>query len=339
MMPVRDKDDRRQQLADTVEYAREVLDTEARAVLALKDRLDGGFVEAVRIILACRGRIVVSGIGKSGHIARKIASTLASTGTPAFFVHAAEASHGDLGMITRHDVLLALSNSGESTELLTIVPLIKRQGAKLIALTGNPGSSLAREADAHLYAGAEKEACPLNLAPTASTTAALALGDALAVALMKVKGFKDQDFKPLHPGGGLQHEVGRRIRLTHVRDIMRTGGGVPAVAADAMLPAAIGEMSAKGMGMTAVVDSGGRVLGIFTDGDLRRALQRGVDPGATPVSAVMTREPRSIAPDRLATEAVRIMEDHRINRLLVTDEQRTLLGALNLDDLFRAKVI
>ena len=318
---------------EAIALAREVLEIEARAVLALKDRLDDNFSKAVAMILGCSGRVVVSGIGKSGHIARKIASTMASTGTPAFFVHPAEASHGDLGMITRSDVFVALSNSGESAELLAIVPLIKRQGAKLIALTGNPRSSLAGEADAHLYAGAAKEACPLNLAPTASTTAALALGDALAVALMKARGFNDEDFARSHPGGSIG------VSLLRVREVMRTGDDVPFVGADAMLPQAIVEMSAKRMGMTAIVDDAQRVIGIFTDGDLRRALQKNIDFNATPAAAVMTRDPRTIGPDRLAVEAVQIMEQYKVNQLLVVGARHELRGALNMHDLFRAKVL
>ena len=259
--------------------AREVLEIEARAVSDLIGRLDQGFAQAVELILNCRGRVVVSGIGKSGHIARKIASTLASTGTPAYFVHPAEASHGDLGMVARDDVFIALSNSGESDELLAIVPLLKRQGAKLIAMTGNPQSALAREADVHLYAGAEKEACPLNLAPTASTTAALALGDALALALMQAKGFTRDEFAAAHPGGAL----GRRL-LTHVRDVMRTGDDAPRVAHTVTALEGMLEISRGRMGMTAVLDERGRIIGIFTDGDLRRSLEKGVDLRATPIT-------------------------------------------------------
>jgi arabinose-5-phosphate isomerase len=278
--------------------------------------------------------VVVGGIGKSGHIARKIASTLASTGTPAFFVHPAEASHGDLGMVTRDDVFVALSNSGESAELLAIIPLLKRQGAQLIALTGNPASTLAREADVHLYAGAEKEACPLNLAPTASTTAALALGDALAVALMRAKGFTENEFALSHPGGSL----GRRL-LTHVRDVMRTGDNAPRVVHTVSTMDAMLEMSRGRMGMTAILDDHGCVIGIFTDGDLRRIVEKGLDMRATPIAAVMSRSPRTIGPDRLAAEAVEIMERNKVNQLLVVDRERRLVGALNMHDLFRAKVI
>jgi len=319
---------------NVLELAREVLEIEAAAITALIARLDQDFQRAVDLILDCRGRVTVSGIGKSGHIARKIASTMSSTGTPAYFVHPAEASHGDLGMITRDDVFIALSNSGESAELLAIVPLIKRQGAKLISLTGNPDSTLAREADAHLYAGAEKEACPLNLAPTASTTAALALGDALALALMQAKGFSRDEFARSHPGGAL----GRKL-LTHVRDVMRSGSDAPRIPDTAMLSDAILEMSRGRMGITAILDREERVLGIFTDGDLRRTLQKGIDLHATPIASVMTRGPRTISPDKLAAEAVQIMERHKVNQLLVVDREQRLIGALNMHDLFKAKVI
>jgi len=319
---------------NALELAREVLEIEAAAIQGLIARLDANFQRAVELILGCHGRVTVSGIGKSGHVARKIASTMASTGTPAYFVHPAEASHGDLGMVTRDDVFIALSNSGESAELLAIVPLIKRQGAKLIALTGNADSTLAREADVHLYAGAEKEACPLNLAPTASTTAALALGDALAIALMQAKGFSRDEFARSHPGGSL----GRRL-LTHVRDVMRTGDGAPRVADSAMLSEAILEMTRGRMGITAIIDGSGHIAGIFTDGDLRRTLQKGVDLNATPIRNIMTRNPRTISPDKLAAEAVQIMESHKVNQLLVADADQQLVGALNMHDLFRAKVI
>jgi arabinose-5-phosphate isomerase len=314
--------------------AREVLEIEAKAISDLIGRLDQRFVQAVDTILNCRGRVVVSGIGKSGHIARKIASTLASTGTPAFFVHPAEASHGDLGMVARDDVFIALSNSGESEELLAIIPLLKRQGAKLVAMTGNPQSTLAREADIHLYAGAEKEACPLNLAPTASTTAALALGDALAVALMQAKGFTRDEFAASHPGGTL----GRKL-LTHVRDVMRTDENAPRVTHTATAMDGMLEVSRGRMGMTTVVDEHGRVVGIFTDGDLRRSLQKGVDLRSAPIADIMTRGPRTIGPDKLAAEAVQIMERYKVNQLVVVDEDQKLLGALNMHDLFRAKVI
>ena len=281
-----------------LELAKKVLRIEAQAVTGLIERLDGAFSKAVGIILGCHGRIIVSGVGKSGHIARKIAATLASTGTPAYFVHAAEAAHGDLGMITRDDVLIALSNSGESEELLTIVPLVKRQGGRLVAITGNPASSLAREADAHLDAGVAEEACPLNLAPTASTTAALAMGDALAVALLDARGFGAEDFARSHPGGTL----GRRL-LTHVRDIMRRIDAVPSVGENATVAEAVLAISRGGMGMTAIVTDQSAVVGIFTDGDLRRALEKIVDLRGTPVTQVMSRNPRTIGPDRLAAES------------------------------------
>jgi arabinose-5-phosphate isomerase len=314
--------------------ARDVLDIEADAVRALRDQLDGNFIGAMKLLLDCRGRVVVSGIGKSGHVARKIAATLASTGTPAFFVHPAEASHGDLGMVTAHDVFIALSNSGESDELVAIVPLIKRLGAKLIAITGRPASSLAQLSDFHLNAAVAKEACPLNLAPTASTTAALALGDALAVAVLDARGFGSEDFARSHPGGAL----GRRL-LTYVRDVMRTGAEVPTVSTDATLSDALFQITAKRMGMTAVVGPDNRVAGIFTDGDLRRVLERDGDFRRLPITEVMTRAPRTIGPDHLAVEAVELMERHRINQMLVVDAAGLLIGALNMHDLFSKKVI
>jgi arabinose-5-phosphate isomerase len=320
--------------APALELARKVLAIEADAVSALSSRLDERFLDAIGLILACRGRVVVSGVGKSGHIARKIASTMASTGTPAFFLHAAEAGHGDLGMITHDDVVLALSNSGQSDELLTIIPLIKRQGAKLIAVTGNPESALAKEADVHLDAHVAQEACPLNLAPTASTTAALALGDALAVALLDARGFDEQDFARAHPGGAL----GRRL-LTHVSDVMRTGDGVPSVPEAASFFDVLVEMSRKGMGMAAVLDSDRKVVGIFTDGDLRRTLERKPDVRSLKVAEVMKRDPRTIAPHKLAAEAVELMERYKINQLLVVSDAGELVGALNTHDLLRAKVI
>jgi arabinose-5-phosphate isomerase len=318
----------------TLALAREVLETEATAVRALVARLDERFLAAVRLILACRGRVVVSGMGKSGHIGRKIASTLASTGTPAFFMHPGEASHGDLGMITGEDILVALSHSGESAELLVILPLAKRAGAKVIAVTGNPGSSLGRQADVVLDTHVEKEACPLNLAPTASTTAALAMGDALAVALLDARGFGHEDFARSHPGGSL----GRKL-LTHVADLMHTGPAVPAVRSDALLPEAVLEMSRGRLGMTAVLDPGGKVAGVFTDGDLRRTLERVEDFKHARIVDHMTRAPRSIAPDRLAAEAVQLMDRHKINQLLVVDGNGNLVGALNMHDLLRAGVL
>jgi len=315
-----------------LDLARRVLRIEADAVAALGERIDGEFIAALALILNCHGRVIVSGMGKSGHIARKLAATFASTGTPAYFVHPAEASHGDLGMITRDDVLIALSNSGESDELMAIVPIFKRLGGKLIAITGNPESSLAREADAHLDAAVAEEACPLNLAPTASTTAALALGDALAVALLDARGFGAEDFARSHPGGAL----GRRL-LTHVRDVMRADP--PAIAPTASVAEAILEISRGGIGMTAVTDDSRCVVGIFTDGDLRRAFEKNLDLRALCVADVMTRNPRSIGPEKLAVEAVELMEQFRINQLPVTDDGGKLLGALNMHDLFKAKVI
>ena len=317
-----------------LELARRVLAIEADAVRALIDRLDERFLAAVALILERRGRVIVSGIGKSGHIARKIASTLASTGTPAYFVHAAEAGHGDLGMIRPEDVFLALSQSGESEELLDIVPLLKRQGAKLIAMTGDARSTLAREADIHLDTSVEQEACPLNLSPTASTTAALALGDALAVALLDARGFTAEDFARSHPGGAL----GRKL-LTYVAYVMRTGDAVPSITRDATLHDAIFEITKKGMGMTAVVDAERRVVGIFTDGDLRRSLERGADLRGTRIESVMTRGPRTIRPEALAVEAVETMERCKSTQMPVVDEAGRLVGALNIHDLFRAKVL
>jgi arabinose-5-phosphate isomerase len=320
--------------AQALGLGRKVLEIEARAVLGIATRLDGNFIRALEIVLGCKGRVVVSGIGKSGHVARKIASTLASTGTPAFFVHPAEASHGDLGMVTREDVMIALSNSGESAELLVIVPLIKRQGARLISITGNPRSSLATEADVHLDAGVAEEACPLGLAPTASTTAALAMGDALAVALLEARGFGEEDFARSHPGGSL----GRRL-LTHVSDIMRTGEAIPKVPVTATLSEAMLEMSRKGMGMTAVVQDGDRLAGVFTDGDLRRAMEKTGDLRSKSVLDVMTPNPRTIRPGQLAVEAAQLMEEHKISQLLAVDADLKILGALNTHDLMRAKVI
>lgn len=317
-----------------IALARRVLEVEAEAVAALVDRLDQGFLRALDIILDCKGRVVVSGIGKSGHIARKIASTMASTGTPAFFVHPTEASHGDLGMVTNDDVLIALSNSGESAELLAIVPLIKREGAALIAMTGNPQSTLALQSDAHLDSGVAEEACPLGLAPTASTTAALALGDALAIALLDARGFSVDDFARSHPGGVL----GRKL-LTRVGDVMRTGSAIPKVADSAVLADAILEITTKGMGMTAVIDAGARLIGIFTDGDLRRALARAIDLRTTRVAEAMTAAPRTITADKLAAEAVQLMDQFKINQLIVVDAEGAPIGALNTHDLLRAKVM
>ena len=317
-----------------IERAVEVLRIETEALEALPERIGDEFVLACEIILGCTGRVVVSGMGKSGHVARKIAATLASTGTPSFFVHAGEASHGDLGMITRDDVLLALSNSGTTEELLAIVPLLKRRGARLIAMTGKPDSPLARLADVHLDAGVAREACPLNLAPTASTTASLALGDALAVALLDARGFGPEDFASSHPGGAL----GRRL-LTHVSDVMRTGEAIPVVPSDAPLAQAILEITRKRMGMTAVLGPAGEVQGIFTDGDLRRLLERDGDIRALQAREVMTRSPSVIDPSALAAEAVRLMEDRRISQLLVVDAGANLVGALHIHDLLTAKVV
>ncbi len=318
----------------SLDLAREVLRIEAREVEALANRLDQRFTAAVELILECRGRVVVSGMGKSGHVGNKIAATLASTGTPAFFMHPAEASHGDLGMITADDVVLALSNSGESGELLAIVPQIKRMGARLISITGNADSELAKGADVHLDASVSQEACPLGLAPTASTTAALALGDALAVALLDARGFSAEDFARAHPGGAL----GRRL-LVHVADVMRSGEQVPSVMQGAALSEGLLEMSRKGLGMTAIVDADGRPAGIFTDGDLRRAFENGVNVAETKIDAVMHPAPLTIVPSRLAVEAVELMESRKINGLLVVDAQGKLVGALNMHDLLRAKVV
>jgi arabinose-5-phosphate isomerase len=317
-----------------LELARQVLVIEADAVRELAARLDERFLAAIELISRRSGRVVVSGIGKSGHIARKIASTLASTGTPAYFVHPAEASHGDLGMVEAGDVFIAISYSGASEELLQIVPLVKRRGAKLISITGNPESALARDADVHLDAAVAKEACPHNLAPTASTTAALALGDALAIALLDARGFSADDFARSHPRGRLPRQA-----LLHVTDVMRGGEALPAVPESASLKQAVREMTRGGIGMTAVLDAARRVSGVFTDGDLRRALERGVQVETAGVAEVMTRGARTIAPGALAAEAVQIMERHKVNQLLVVDERGALVGALNMHDLFRAKVI
>lgn len=300
----------------------------------LANRIDGQFSGALNIILNCKGRVVVTGMGKSGHIARKIAATLASTGTPAFFLHPGEASHGDLGMITQEDVVIALSNSGESAEVTTILPLIKRRGAKLIGMSGNPVSTLACESDAHLNAAVEKEACPHNLAPTASTTAALALGDALAVALLDARGFTPEDFARTHPGGSL----GRRL-LVHVRDVMHAGAKLPVVGSSASLKDALLEMTRKGLGMTAIVDDDGGLEGVFTDGDLRRALEKSVDVHSARIVEMMTQNPKTIGPDQLAVEAVERMQELKINGLLVVDQDKKLVGALNMHDLLKAGVV
>ena len=314
--------------------ARETLAIEANALTDMSARLDEAFSNAVRAILSCTGRVVVMGMGKSGHVGRKVAATLASTGTPAFFVHPAEASHGDLGMITSADTVLAISNSGESDELTAILPLIKRMGVTLLAMTGRPTSNLGRYADIVLDTGVTKEACPHNLAPTASTTAQLAMGDALAIALLNARGFRPDDFARSHPGGAL----GRKL-LTLVSDIMRPQDAAPKVPLDASLTDMMREISAKGLGATAVVDEKGHPVGIFTDGDLRRLIESGADLRHIHAEAVMHRNPRTISPESLAVEAADLMETHRINSVLVVDENSQLCGALNYHDLMRAKVI
>jgi len=313
---------------------RQVVLIESNAVSGLLEQLDDRAIQAVELIAKLKGRLVVTGMGKSGHIGRKIAATLASTGTPAMFVHPAEASHGDLGMIKPVDVVLGISNSGESDELIAILPVLKRQGVPLIAMTGGLQSSLARHADVVLDSSVEKEACPLNLAPTASTTAQLALGDALAVALLDARGFKPEDFARSHPGGSL----GRRL-LTHVGDVMRSGDGVPRVGPDAGFTDLMHEMSRKGLGASAVVDAAGRPVGIFTDGDLRRLIEKGQDLRGLSAGEVMHAQPRTIRADVLAVEAAEMMEQHRITSILVVDAQGLLCGALNTNDLMRAKVI
>jgi len=315
---------------------RETLAIEADAIRALQARLgdDDSFVRAAQLIFACTGRVVVSGMGKSGHVGRKIAATLASTGTPAFFMHPGEAAHGDLGMVTPNDVLIAISNSGESSELLDILPAVKRMGTPVIAMTGKPASRLAKLAEVHLNIHVDKEACPLNLAPTTSTTVTLAMGDALAVALLDVRGFREQDFALSHPGGAL----GRRL-LTHVRDVMRSGDAIPAVGPDVPLAKALLEISQKGMGMTAIVDEERRPIGVFTDGDLRRLIERMHDFSNILIRDVMHANPRRVHPDQLAVDAVAVMEEFRINQMLVTDADDRLVGALHIHDLTRAKVI
>ena len=320
--------------AQALRLAHETLDIEAAALLGLKKQLNDGFGHAVSMMLSVRGRVVVMGMGKSGHIGRKITATLASTGTPAMFVHPGEASHGDLGMIKPVDVVLAISNSGESEELTSILPVLKRLGVPLIAITGGRTSTLARHAEITLDSSVEKEACPLNLAPTASTTAQLALGDALAVALLDARGFKAEDFARSHPGGSL----GRRL-LTHVSDVMRQNDDVPKVGPETPFTDLMREMSAKGLGASAIVDKAGRVLGIFTDGDLRRLVERGIDLRTATAQDVMHPNPRTIRADALAVEAAGLMEQSRITSVLVVDAQGRLCGALNSNDLMRAKVI
>ena len=317
-----------------LQLARETLDIEADALMRLKSRLDDRFSLAVQMMLKVKGRVVVTGMGKSGHIGAKIAATLASTGTPAMFVHPGEASHGDLGMIQAVDVVLAISNSGESDELVSILPVLKRQGIPLIAMTGGPNSALAKHADIVLDSSVAKEACPLNLAPTASTTVQLALGDALAVALLDARGFKAEDFARSHPGGSL----GRRL-LTHVSDLMRTGDQVPSVLPQAGFSELMREMSHKGLGASAIVDEGRHILGIFTDGDLRRLVEKGVDLRALTAQDVMHSNPRTIRQDALAVEAAELMEQFKITSVLVVTAAGVLCGALNSNDLMRAKVI
>ncbi|MBD8527171.1 KpsF/GutQ family sugar-phosphate isomerase [Pseudomarimonas arenosa] len=312
-----------------------VLDVEVEGLRAMRQRIGPEFAAASRLILDCRGRVVAIGMGKSGHIARKVAATMASTGTPAFYVHPGEASHGDLGMITDADVVLALSNSGETEELLTLMPTLRRQGNRLIAMTGRPYSTLARHADVHLDVSVPEEACPLGLAPTSSTTAALVMGDALAVALLEARGFTAEDFARSHPAGSL----GRRL-LLHINDIMHSGDAVPKVSAEASLSDALVEMSRQRLGMTAVVDQDNRLLGIFTDGDLRRALDnRQLDMRHCSVTEAMTRNPKTIGADRLAVEAAQLMESHQINALIVVDAEQRVVGALNIHDLLRARVV
>ena len=311
-----------------------VIETEARALAALAARVDGKFAAACRIMLSCQGRVVATGMGKSGHVARKIAATLASAGTPAFFLHSGEASHGDLGMITGADVVLALSNSGETGEILTILPIIKRLGIPLVALTGNGRSRLANEADVHIDVGVEQEACPLGLAPTASTTAALAMGDALSIALLEARGFSAEDFARSHPGGRL----GRRL-LLHIGDVMHTGADVPKVSAGQVVSSALVEMTRSRLGMAAVVDAGDRVLGVFTDGDLRRALEDDVDMKRMRIGEVMTRDCVTATPEMLAAEAVNLMQQRAVSALPVVDGAGRLVGALNMHDLLRAGVL
>ena len=318
----------------TLQLAKSVLTIEAHEITALANRLDASFEAAVTLILHCQGRVVVSGMGKSGHVGGKIAATLASTGTPAFFMHPAEASHGDLGMITDGDVVIALSNSGESDELLNILPTIKRLGAKVISITGAPNSTLAKESDVHLSAEVAQEACPLGLSPTASTTAALALGDALAVCVLDLREFTAEDFARSHPGGS----IGRKL-LTRVKDIMRVDTAIPSVSADVFLSAALIEMTEKGLGLTAIVNSNFEPIGVFTDGDLRRAFANGIHANTAKISDVMRASPNTINANALAVEAVEMMETKKINGLLVTNDTGKLVGAFNMHDLLKAKVV
>jgi arabinose-5-phosphate isomerase len=316
------------------DQARRVLEIEARAIQDLIPRLDSAFAQACELCLACAGRVVVTGMGKSGHVGGKIAATLASTGTPAFFVHPGEASHGDVGMITPKDLVVAVSNSGETAEIVTLLPLLKRMGVELITLTGKSDSTLAEAATVNLDIAVDEEACPLNLSPTASTTAALAMGDALAVALLESRGFTREDFARSHPGGTL----GRRLLLL-VGDLMHTGEEVPKVAADTLLADGLIEMTAKGLGITAIVDASGNLEGVYTDGDLRRTLDNPVDVHATTMREVMTKNPKTVNPKLLAAEAVRLLEQHQITSLIVVDDDSSVVGALNVHDLFRAGVM
>ncbi|MGP0147742.1 MULTISPECIES: KpsF/GutQ family sugar-phosphate isomerase [Pseudomonas] len=324
-------------MSDSIDFiasAKRTIDVERAAVTALGERIDDSFAAACRQLLACRGRIVVLGMGKSGHVGNKIAATLASTGSPAFFVHPAEASHGDMGMITRDDVIIAISQSGTSSEILTLLPLIKRLGVPLISFAGNPASPLAKAADVNLDTSVATEACPLNLAPTSSTTVALVLGDALAIALLEARGFTAEDFAFSHPGGAL----GRRL-LLKVENVMHAGADLPQVGEDTLVSDALLEMSRKGLGMTSVLAADGRLAGIFTDGDLRRALDRGIDVRTTAIATVMTRGGRTARAQMLAAEALKIMEEHKINALVVIDDERRPIGALNMGDLLRAGVL
>lgn len=325
-----DIEQKQQQLA----LAREVLHIEADAIHSMAQRLDDAFLDAVSLVLACQGRVIVTGIGKSGHVGRKIAATLASTGTPSFFMHPAEAAHGDLGMVTTRDVILALSNSGESDEIIALLPALKRKGIAIIAMTGRPQSTLAQEANVHLDVSVEKEACTLGLAPTTSTTATLAMGDALAVTLLDARDFKPEDFALSHPGGSL----GRRL-LVHISDVMHSGDALPVVRSGASLKDALLEMTRKGLGMTAVLAADGSLAGIFTDGDLRRTLDRSLDLAGLTIDDVMGRQPRTIAANLLAAEAAKEMELRKINGLLVVDGNGALIGALNMHDLLKAGVV
>lgn len=317
-----------------IDAGKRTVELEAAAIDSLQNKIDAGFIKACELILACEGRVVVTGMGKSGHICNKIAATLASTGTPAFFVHPGEASHGDLGMITHKDVVLAISNSGTTAEVVTILPLIKRMGAPLISMTGAPGSTLAKAAQAHLNVSVEQEACPLGLAPTSSTTAALVMGDALAIALLEARGFSAEDFAFSHPGGAL----GRRL-LLKVEDIMHTGTDIPIVSQDTMMSEALVEVTAKKLGITTVIDDQGTLIGIFTDGDLRRTLDHGIDIHTTPIDQVMTSHCKTIQAGQLAAEALNLMQDNKINALVVIDQDQRPVGALNMHDLLRAGVI